>query len=257
VLVVLLALFVVPTPFVALAGVVGRFVSEDTRILLLVASTPIAWLATAIVCLTPRRLRVGMDGLAYTWFGSGRYIAHGDVTGARPTVSTVRTRRGSSSVASLELRLASGSTVKLPVARGGEHDVLSAAEGILRSLRLVSNVGSEIDRDEPGFPIPPLTANPEAWLAEVRARNAGGEGAYRSAGPERGALWRAIRDPRSTRARRAAAAAIIATALGPGDADGLRGVAKATADPVLARVFEAAAAVEPRALAAALQKVTP
>ncbi len=254
--VILAALFVVPTPFAVVAGMLGRLVSADAQMVLLLAATPIAWVSTAIVCFIPRRLRVGMDGFAYSWLGSGRYIPHRDVAGARPTVSTVRTRRGSSSVASLELRLASGPTVKLPVARGREHDVLSAAEGILRSLRLLSDIGGEVERDDPGFPIPPLTTNAEAWLAEVRARAAGGEGAYRSAAPERGSLWRAIRDPRAARPRRAAAAAILSVALGPGDADRLRDVAMATADPVLARVFEAAAIGEPRRLVSTLEKIT-
>jgi hypothetical protein len=146
--------------------------------------------------------------------------------------------------------------VKLPVARGSEHDVFSAAEGILRSLRLLSDVGGEVERDDPSISIPQLSPNAEAWLAEVRARAAAGEGAYRSAGPERGSLWRAIQDPRSVRPRRAAAAAIMSIALAPGDADRLRDVAKATADPLLARVFEAAATGEPRGLVSALQKVT-
>jgi hypothetical protein len=256
ILVVMAALFVAPTPFAVFAGLVGRFLSDDARMMLLLAATPIGWGATAFVCLIPRRLRIGMDGFAYRWLGTGRYIPHRDVAGARPTVSTVRTRRGSSSVGSLELRLASGETVKLPVARGNEHDVLSAAEGILRSLRLLSQVGGEVERDEPSFAIPPLTANADAWLAEARARSAGGESAYRSAAPEQASLWRATLDPRSVRPRRAAAAAILGVALGPGDADRLRDVANATADPTLARVFEAAATGEPKALASALQKIT-
>jgi hypothetical protein len=253
---VLAGLFVVPTPLCAISFVVID-VWPQLGAAFATLMPVLAWGLTAYVALHARRLTIGTDGLSWRWFGLGRFVSHAEITTSRTNVDTVVfANYVPVTVAHLAVQLRSGHVVTLPVARGtGPELALPAAEEVLRWLRLAWDVSAQAERDDPSFPVPTLQGDAAVWLAEARARFGAPTGAYRSAGNDREGLWRAIEDPQSPPARRAAAAAIVGASRQEGEPDRLEQVARSTANPALKTLLEAAAKGQEQEIVRAVRAV--
>jgi hypothetical protein len=233
---------------------------EIALAVLLICLCPVWYVMGLVLAASRRRLTFGTDGIHWRWLGMGGWLPHASITGTHVRVETWEQlqffRVAPASAARLVFQRAGGRSLVLYGAGGStDRDTQPAAEGILQGLRAMREASERAERDDPAFPIPERVGDRALWLADVRARFAATAGAYRSAGDQRDALWRAIEDPRTPPRRRAAAAAIVGVTREPHDGERLEAVARVTAQPRLRRMFAAAARRDEARITRALRQM--
>lgn len=200
----------------------------------------------------PSRLRVGADGILYSWLRWKRFIGYGDMTLIRQYEDD---GMGKNRMLGIEITLKTGEIVRLPVQnqQGGIRDQVAMVE---------ERIAEAVDtwRRGSGYADAALVGRGGRaagdWLRALKGIGAGANADARTAPvlPEK--LWRIVEDPAAPPdARAGAAVALGATIDGEGRAR-LHAAAEVSAAPKLRIVMEAAAKeTSEEELAAALAEV--
>jgi hypothetical protein len=220
-------------PFLMAAGMFGAHHGPLSAILPLL---PFLMLAYVLVLIVPSKVHVGADGLLIEWLRTKRFIPHAEIS----DVMEYESGYGKSRMSGLDLRLASGEIVRIPVtskkwgpsatatlrARIDEAREASTGGGVMNEAAVV--LGRE------GRPV-------LEWITALRAVGAGTNATHRIAPVNPDRLWSLVEDPGTDARARAAAAVALSASTDDEGRTRLRAAAVATAAPKLRIALETAA----------------
>lgn len=214
------------------------------------AMAPLVLLLT-LLFIVPSTLSVGVDGILLGWFGRKRFVRHADIE----RLSTYEDGFGKSRYVGIELLLASGEVLKLPIRQSGWDDgELEIIEERIREAR-----GGT--RDRAGAKDTAVLLGREGrslsdWMTSLRAIGSGANATHRIAPIDPETLWQILEDPRAQPWARGAAAVALRTALDEEGRERMHAAAQATVAPKVRVVLETAAGnIEEEELALALAEI--
>jgi hypothetical protein len=194
---------------------------------------PFLMLAYVLALVVPSKVHVGADGVLIEWMRTKRFIPHSAIA----SLTEYETGWGNSRMVGVDIQLASGEAVRVPVAqRKWGPNAPATLRARIEEAREANRNGGALNEaavvlGREGRPV-------LEWIAALRSVGAGTNATHRIAPVNPDRLWSIVEDASTDARSRAAAAVALSASTDDEGRTRLRAAATATAAPKLRVALE-------------------
>ncbi len=222
----------VPFAFIPLFMGFGAM-SANGHLNAVLSVVPFLMLAYVLALLVPSKVHVGADGVLVTWMRTKRFIPHAAIA----ELTEYESGWGNSRLLGVDIRLASGEVVRVPVAsRKWAANAPATLRARIEEAREAHRNGGVLN--EAAVVLGREGRSVVEWIAALRSVGAGTNATHRIAPVNPDRLWSIVEDPSTDARSRAAAAVALSTSTDDEGRMRLRAAAVATAAPKLRVALE-------------------